>query len=85
MHAITTSALGASTASSSSPRAASDLEQARPQTSGEEELQLQLALAMSREESKKVGHYKTHTHYTVSLRTAAALPASNENSGTKNK
>ncbi|XP_072319042.1 epsin-3 [Eucyclogobius newberryi] len=39
--------------SSSSPRAASDLEQARPQTSGEEELQLQLALAMSREESQK--------------------------------
>lgn len=38
--------------SSSSPRAASDLEQARPQTSGEEELQLQLALAMSREESQ---------------------------------
>uniref|UniRef100_A0A3B4AGL5 ENTH domain-containing protein n=1 Tax=Periophthalmus magnuspinnatus TaxID=409849 RepID=A0A3B4AGL5_9GOBI len=37
--------------SSSSPRAASDLEQARPQTSGEEELQLQLALAMSREET----------------------------------
>uniref|UniRef100_A0A3Q2PER0 Epsin 3 n=1 Tax=Fundulus heteroclitus TaxID=8078 RepID=A0A3Q2PER0_FUNHE len=36
--------------SASSPRAASDLEQARPQTSGEEELQLQLALAMSREE-----------------------------------
>ncbi|XP_061087782.1 epsin-3 isoform X2 [Conger conger] len=31
----------------------SDLEQARPQTSGEEELQLQLALAMSREESEK--------------------------------
>ncbi|MEQ2178871.1 hypothetical protein GOODEAATRI_018731 [Goodea atripinnis] len=40
-------------ASASSPRAASDLEQARPQTSGEEELQLQLALAMSREESQK--------------------------------
>uniref|UniRef100_H3D9A6 Epsin 3 n=1 Tax=Tetraodon nigroviridis TaxID=99883 RepID=H3D9A6_TETNG len=39
--------------SSSSPRAASDLEQARPQTSGEEELQLQLALAMSREESQQ--------------------------------
>ncbi|XP_027873452.1 epsin-3 isoform X2 [Xiphophorus couchianus] len=39
--------------STSSPRAASDLEQARPQTSGEEELQLQLALAMSREESQK--------------------------------
>lgn len=43
-----------SAASASSPRAASDLEQARPQTSGEEELQLQLALAMSREESQKV-------------------------------
>ncbi|KAM9046018.1 epsin-2 isoform 4-T7 [Megaptera novaeangliae] len=32
-----------------SPRVSSELEQARPQTSGEEELQLQLALAMSRE------------------------------------
>uniref|UniRef100_A0AAY4BMZ0 ENTH domain-containing protein n=1 Tax=Denticeps clupeoides TaxID=299321 RepID=A0AAY4BMZ0_9TELE len=40
--------------SSSSPQLAPDLEQARPQTSGEEELQLQLALAMSREESEKV-------------------------------
>ncbi|XP_062294242.1 epsin-3 isoform X5 [Scomber scombrus] len=39
--------------SSSSPRLAPDLEQARPTTSGEEELQLQLALAMSREESEK--------------------------------
>ncbi|TKS92046.1 Epsin-3 EPS-15-interacting protein 3 [Collichthys lucidus] len=39
--------------SSSSPRVAPDLEQARPTTSGEEELQLQLALAMSREESEK--------------------------------
>lgn len=39
--------------SSSSPRLAPDIEQARPQTSGEEELQLQLALAMSREESEK--------------------------------
>ncbi|XP_061740653.1 epsin-3 isoform X5 [Nerophis ophidion] len=38
--------------SSSSPRLAPDLEQARPTTSGEEELQLQLALAMSREPSK---------------------------------
>ncbi|KPP61521.1 epsin-3-like, partial [Scleropages formosus] len=43
-----------SVSSSSSPsRVASDLEQARPQTSGEEELQLQVALAMSREESEK--------------------------------
>lgn len=41
-------------AASSSPRYASDLEQARPQTSGEEELQLQLALAMSREEAERV-------------------------------
>ncbi|XP_070779580.1 epsin-3 isoform X2 [Enoplosus armatus] len=39
--------------SSSSPRVAPDLEQARPTTSGEEELQLQLALAMSREDSEK--------------------------------
>nr|XP_033816057.1 epsin-3 isoform X2 [Geotrypetes seraphini] len=39
--------------SSSSPQLSSDLEQARPQTSGEEELQLQLALAMSREEAEK--------------------------------
>lgn len=54
-------------ASSSSPRAASDLEQARPQTSGEEELQLQLALAMSREESQKVEvNTQTHTHTHVS-------------------
>ncbi|KAF4118145.1 epsin-3 isoform X2 [Onychostoma macrolepis] len=37
--------------SSSSPRT-SDLEQTRPQTSGEEELQLQLALAMSREDQR---------------------------------
>uniref|UniRef100_A0A8C4WE48 Epsin 3 n=1 Tax=Gopherus evgoodei TaxID=1825980 RepID=A0A8C4WE48_9SAUR len=40
--------------SSSSPQHTSDLEQARPQTTGEEELQLQLALAMSREEAEKV-------------------------------
>ncbi|XP_034751190.1 epsin-3 isoform X2 [Etheostoma cragini] len=39
--------------SSSSPRLAPEMEQARPTTSGEEELQLQLALAMSREESEK--------------------------------
>ncbi|KAF3846267.1 hypothetical protein F7725_003345 [Dissostichus mawsoni] len=38
--------------SSSSPRLAPDMEQALPSTSGEE-LQLQLALAMSREESEK--------------------------------
>ncbi|XP_017309593.1 epsin-3 isoform X2 [Ictalurus punctatus] len=39
--------------STSPPHLAPELEQARPQTSGEEELQLQLALAMSREESEK--------------------------------
>ncbi|XP_037332787.2 epsin-3 isoform X2 [Pungitius pungitius] len=39
--------------SSSSPRLDPEMEQARPATSGEEELQLQLALAMSREESEK--------------------------------
>ncbi|XP_032947191.1 epsin-3 isoform X4 [Rhinolophus ferrumequinum] len=36
-----------------SPSSYNYLEQARPQTSGEEELQLQLALAMSREEAEK--------------------------------
>ncbi|XP_049730650.1 epsin-2 isoform X2 [Elephas maximus indicus] len=39
---------------STSPRVSSELEQARPQTSGEEELQLQLALAMSREVAEQV-------------------------------
>ncbi|XP_028311160.1 epsin-3 isoform X2 [Gouania willdenowi] len=39
--------------SSPSSQLAPDLEQARPESSGEEELQLQLALAMSREESEK--------------------------------
>uniref|UniRef100_W5MFI7 Epsin 2 n=1 Tax=Lepisosteus oculatus TaxID=7918 RepID=W5MFI7_LEPOC len=39
---------------STSPHASSELEQARPQTSGEEELQLQLALAMSREAAEQV-------------------------------
>lgn len=41
------------TLSATSPNA-SELEQARPQTSGEEELQLQLALAMSREAAEQV-------------------------------
>ncbi|XP_040186658.1 epsin-3 [Rana temporaria] len=39
---------------SESSTPATELEQARPQSSGEEELQLQLALAMSREEAEKV-------------------------------
>ncbi|KAG2455765.1 EPN2 protein, partial [Polypterus senegalus] len=38
---------------STSPRTSSELEQARPQTTGEEELQLQLALAMSREAAEQ--------------------------------
>ncbi|XP_072299321.1 epsin-3 isoform X2 [Eucyclogobius newberryi] len=46
----TSSSLPSSTAAS---RLAPDIEQARPQTTGEEELQLQLALAMSREETEK--------------------------------
>ena len=45
-----------------SPNAGSELEQARPQTSGEEELQLQLALAMSREAAEQV---RTRTHTRV--------------------
>lgn len=43
------------TPTATSPRVSSELEQARPQTSGEEELQLQLALAMSREVAEQVG------------------------------
>ncbi|XP_041474573.1 epsin-2-like [Lytechinus variegatus] len=44
----------ANTTSATPPRSLStDMEQARPQTSGEEELQLQLALAMSREEAEQ--------------------------------
>ncbi|KAM4662789.1 epsin-3 [Discoglossus pictus] len=38
---------------SSPAKVSSDLEQARPQSTGEEELQLQLALAMSKEEAEK--------------------------------
>uniref|UniRef100_A0A8C6UMD7 Epsin 2 n=2 Tax=Neogobius melanostomus TaxID=47308 RepID=A0A8C6UMD7_9GOBI len=38
---------------STSPAPGSELEQARPQTSGEEELQIQLALAMSREAAEQ--------------------------------
>uniref|UniRef100_A0A3B4FA31 Epsin-3-like n=1 Tax=Pundamilia nyererei TaxID=303518 RepID=A0A3B4FA31_9CICH len=65
--------------SSSSPRAASDLEKARPQTSGEEELQLQLALAMSREESQKVKqhttiHIHTHTHGMIMWMSSGVAP-----------
>ncbi|NXB69336.1 EPN3 protein, partial [Donacobius atricapilla] len=52
-HQVTYGRRASPYASSSSPRFASDLEQARPQTTGEEELQLQLALAMSREEAEK--------------------------------
>lgn len=51
-----------------SPNASSELEQARPQTSGEEELQLQLALAMSREAAEQVWYIvisptSLHVHY----------------------
>ncbi|XP_015413858.1 PREDICTED: epsin-2 isoform X2 [Myotis davidii] len=45
---------------STSPRVSSELEQARPQTSGEEELQLQLALAMSREVAEQLPQPQGH-------------------------
>ncbi|XP_059524460.1 epsin-2 isoform X5 [Myotis daubentonii] len=45
---------------STSPRVSSELEQARPQTSGEEELQLQLALAMSREVAEQLPQPQVH-------------------------
>ncbi|XP_078691325.1 epsin-2-like isoform X10 [Branchiostoma floridae x Branchiostoma belcheri] len=44
----------ASEATGTPPGISSDIEQARPQTHGEEELQLQLALAMSKEEADQV-------------------------------
>lgn len=46
-----------------SPNAGSELEQARPQTSGEEELQLQLALAMSREAAEQVEPHTVDIHH----------------------
>ncbi|XP_048376958.2 epsin-2-like isoform X2 [Stegostoma tigrinum] len=46
---------------STSPKISSELEQTRPQTSGEEELQLQLALAMSREEAEQIFKSATTT------------------------
>ncbi|MBZ3886839.1 Epsin-3 [Sciurus carolinensis] len=60
-------------AASSSPRYASDLEQARPQTSGEEELQLQLALAMSREEAEKPVPPASHRDEDLQLQLALRL------------
>ncbi|KAK2111676.1 Epsin-3 [Saguinus oedipus] len=59
--------------SSSSPRCTSDLEQARPQTSGEEELQLQLALAMSREEAEKPVPPASHRDEDLQLQLALRL------------
>nr|XP_056721529.1 epsin-3 isoform X2 [Euleptes europaea] len=59
--------------SSSSPRFNSDLEQARPQTTGEEELQLQLALAMSREEAEKPPPPVSSTDEDVQLQIALTL------------
>ncbi|XP_067573128.1 epsin-3 [Pseudorca crassidens] len=59
--------------SSSSPRYTSDLEQARPQTSGEEELQLQLALAMSREEAEKPVPPASHRDEDLQLQLALHL------------
>ena len=60
-----------------SPRVSSELEQARPQTSGEEELQLQLALAMSREVAEQVGARRACLQVTemgLRVATSACLP-----------
>ncbi|KAG5279419.1 hypothetical protein AALO_G00077590 [Alosa alosa] len=59
-----------------SPNAGSELEQARPQTSGEEELQLQLALAMSREAAEQEERMRRGDD----LRLAMALEESKKNS-----
>lgn len=62
---------------STSPNASSELEQARPQTSGEEELQLQLALAMSREAAEQEERMRRGDD----LRLQMALEESRKNSG----
>ncbi|KAL9835492.1 epsin-2 isoform 3-T7 [Geothlypis trichas] len=61
---------------STSPRVSSELEQARPQTSGEEELQLQLALAMSREVAEQVGAREERLRRGDDLRLQMALEES---------
>ncbi|GFX65267.1 epsin-2 [Trichonephila clavipes] len=61
-----------------SPTALSDLEQARPQTAGEEELQLQLALAMSKEEAEQSERLKRNDD----LRLQMALSKSEEETKT---
>ncbi|XP_064009601.1 epsin-2 isoform X3 [Pogoniulus pusillus] len=61
---------------STSPRVSSELEQARPQTSGEEELQLQLALAMSREVAEQVSSREERLRRGDDLRLQMALEES---------
>ncbi|KAJ8345188.1 hypothetical protein SKAU_G00293810 [Synaphobranchus kaupii] len=63
---------------STSPNANSELEQARPQTSGEEELQLQLALAMSREAAEQEERVRRGDD----LRLQMALEESRKGNGT---
>ncbi|XP_055519074.1 epsin-2-like isoform X1 [Leucoraja erinacea] len=62
---------------STSPKISSELEQTRPQTSGEEELQLQLALAMSREEAEQIFKCATTTG-SQSRNTVTTLAAQEE-------
>ncbi|XP_072890222.1 epsin-2-like isoform X1 [Hemitrygon akajei] len=62
---------------STSPKISSELEQTRPQTSGEEELQLQLALAMSREEAEQIFKCAT-TAGSQSRNTVTTLTAQDE-------
>lgn len=71
------------TSASSSPRYASDLEQARPQTSGEEELQLQLALAMSREEAEKPVPPASHRDEDLQLQLALSLSRQEHEKGVR--
>nr|XP_019586509.1 PREDICTED: epsin-3 isoform X2 [Rhinolophus sinicus] len=59
--------------SKGSPSSYNYLEQARPQTSGEEELQLQLALAMSREEAEKPVPPASHRDEDLQLQLALRL------------
>ncbi|GAB1296200.1 Epsin-2 [Apodemus speciosus] len=63
-------------ARATSPRVSSELEQARPQTSGEEELQLQLALAMSREVAEQSSESEERLRRGDDLRLQMALEES---------
>uniref|UniRef100_A0A672RPE8 Epsin 2 n=1 Tax=Sinocyclocheilus grahami TaxID=75366 RepID=A0A672RPE8_SINGR len=70
---------------STSPNASSELEQARPQTSGEEELQLQLALAMSREAAEQEERMRRGDDLRLQMALEESRKNSNAGKGAKKK